>query len=196
MLRIPHLIDQIENIEGWFTPGEAEALAAAGLLALASSRGAWVEVGSWKGRTTVLLATLLRELRPEQILWAIDPHEGVLPTPGTDGQWQGPTSWPVYLANLQRHGVAGNVATIRKAAEAVNWTEPIALLFIDSLHDYTNTSAHFGVFAPSLEPGAIVAFHDCNPTDWPGVVRVVAELESAGYERLWMVDTLAVLRKL
>lgn len=195
MLRVRELLDNVETIDGWLTPAEAEALLAAGLLALAASRAQWVEVGSWKGRTTVLLATLLKELRPEQLLWAIDPHQGVLPTPGEDTQWQGQTSWPVYQANLKRHGVETNVATIRAKAEDVAWTEPLSLLFIDSLHDYGHTRAHFDVFAPALAPGGIVAFHDCDPLNWPGVVKVVAELESASYERLWLVDTLVALRK-
>ena len=38
-------------------------------------------------------------------------------------------------------------------------------------------------------------FRYANVMQIPGVVKVVAELESASYERLWLVDTLVALRK-
>lgn len=189
------LLDLIAPIGGWLTPVEAKGLAVAALVAVETQDGAFVEVGSWHGKSTVLLAKLLRELAPTRKLWAIDPHRGVLPTPGTDATYVNPSSWAIYNANLQRYGVADQVLTVRQAAEEITWTEPIGFLYIDSLHDYSHVRAHFDVFASSLQPGAVVCFHDYDPTNWPGVVRLVAELEDDGFERLWLAETLMALRK-
>jgi predicted O-methyltransferase YrrM len=59
---------------------------------------------------------------------------------------------------------------------------PVQLLFIDSSHDRDSVVAAFRVWRSALAPGAIVAFHDYDHPDYPGVRQAVAELELAGRE--------------
>jgi predicted O-methyltransferase YrrM len=59
---------------------------------------------------------------------------------------------------------------------------PVQLLFIDSSHDRDSVLAAFRAWRGALAPGAIVAFHDYDHPDYPGVRQAVAELELAGRE--------------
>jgi predicted O-methyltransferase YrrM len=57
---------------------------------------------------------------------------------------------------------------------------PVQLLFIDSSHDAESVLAAFSVWRDALAPGAIVAFHDYDHPDYPGVRQAVAALELSG----------------
>lgn len=60
---------------------------------------------------------------------------------------------------------------------AVEWDEPIHVLFIDGAHDYPSVKADIEKWAPFVPVGGVMLFHDC--TDHAGVKRAVNEIMRA-----------------
>ena len=67
----------------------------------------------------------------------------------------------------------------------------VDLLFIDSSHEREPTLAEVAAWRPALAPGALIAFDDYGPPDYPGVAEAVAELGAEGEARaslfLWQL---------
>jgi predicted O-methyltransferase YrrM len=194
LLRTLPILASMRRVEGWLSDEEADLLIAATARALGEHPGARaiVEVGSYCGRATVVLASVVKAVRPEARVWSIDPHDGKL---GAADQLiaVGP-SLEKLKANLAAAGLAGLVEVIRSTAGQVAWSEPIGLLLIDGLHDYTNVARDFYHFEPWLAEGSSVAFHD-YASYFPGVVTFVDELAASGYHRVDCVDSLIVLQR-
>jgi predicted O-methyltransferase YrrM len=62
-------------------------------------------------------------------------------------------------------------------------------VFIDSSHELEETVATFRTWEPALSPGGVVAFHDYEDDDYPGVTAAVRELglqgEARGHLYVW-----------
>lgn len=165
---------KIEATEGLITKNEARCL-----YELARScGGVIVEIGSWKGKSTVSLALGSRDGSRGKV-FAVDPHLGTyddftgLYTPlGTE---------EAFRDNIKRAGVADTVeALVMKSEEAARgWNRPISLLWIDGAHDYENVRLDFSLWEPHLIPGGIICFHDalyCGAHPWrpfPGIKTIV-----------------------
>jgi predicted O-methyltransferase YrrM len=66
---------------------------------------------------------------------------------------------------------------------------PVDAVFIDSSHEREETVATFRTWEPVLSPGGIVAFHDYDDDDYPGVTAAVRQLglegEARGHLYVW-----------
>jgi hypothetical protein len=60
---------------------------------------------------------------------------------------------------------------------------PVELLFVDSTHDRDSVLRAASVWRPVLAEGAIVAFHDYDHPDFPGVREAIEELKLGGEAR-------------
>lgn len=175
-------LDRIEAIveEGWrrvakttgyLSEREARLLMAAA--ALAPARGKNLEIGSFKGRSTVGIAYVTRELGLGTVV-AVDPHTSPSSTdPDLRGQ---STSYDDFVANLKAAGVLDRVEIQRAYSHdlAREWKDPLRLLWIDGDHTYEGAKADLEMFKPYLVDGAIVAMHDVLGT-FPGALRVFVE---------------------
>jgi hypothetical protein len=56
-------------------------------------------------------------------------------------------------------------------------------LFIDSSHHRDSVRTAFRAWRDALVPGAVVAFHDYDHPDYPGVREAVAELGLDGHQQ-------------
>jgi hypothetical protein len=151
---------QAERIQGWLGKGEA-----AFLFSLAN--GPWCEVGCWKGRSTVVLAQTHHEG------YAVDSFKGSsAPDPTAGGG-----TYDEFMANI---GPYTNVTVLpykmRGAAAMV--PDDLSLVFLDADHSYEETFQAFQLYAPKVEQGGHVAFHDAKGGGWPGVEEFVQELRS------------------
>jgi hypothetical protein len=194
LLTLP-ILSRMKKIEGWLEEDEADLLigATARVLGELNQARAVVEVGSYCGRGTVVLGSVLKAVRPTARVWAVDPHDGKL---GTADRYVtvGP-SLEKLKANIAAAGLTDVVEIIRAAAPQVPWKEPIALLLIDGLHDYANVARDFSHFAPWVAEGGYVAFHDYAGY-FPGVLAFVGELlASGGYRKIHAVNTMIVMQK-
>ena len=149
----------IADVPGWLSRKEAETLYS--LAKACTGRGAIVEIGSWRGRSTICLA-LGATAGAGPRVYSIDRH--------TDG------TFPDFTRNLEAAGVAGVVTPIRsKSLDAVDgFTEPIELLFIDASHLYEEVREDVERWEPKLLEGGVLALHDT--TFFEGPKRVAEEL--------------------
>jgi hypothetical protein len=195
-LRQP-ILREMKSIEGWLTPSEADLLISATQLALTDCPhvNALVEVGSYCGRATTVIASVVRAVRPTARLWAIDPHDGFVGAHDAGLERVAPTLETLH-ANLERTQLSPFVEIVRSRAHDVPWTEPVCLLLIDGLHDYPNVLKDFSQFEAHLSEGALVAFHDYAEY-FPGVPAFVDELCASGrYQAVARARSLIVLRRL
>jgi len=141
--------------------------------ALAPARGKNLEIGSFKGRSTVGLAYVTRELGLGPVV-AVDPHTAPATTdPDLRGKT---TSYEDFVTNLRTAGVLESVEIRRVYSHelAREWKDPIRFLWIDGDHTYNGAKADIDMFKPHLADGAIVAMHDVLGT-FEGALRVFVE---------------------
>ena len=195
LLTLP-ILERMRSIEGWLWDEEADLLIAATVRALDElpAPHAIVEIGSYCGRSTVVLGSVVRALEPEARVYAIDPHDGQVGA--VDRRLSAtPPTLARFEANVAAAGVRDVVVTVQRRSYETEWDKPIAFLFIDGLHDYSNVSRDFHHFEPWLVPGGFVAFHDYAPY-YPGVQAFVNDvLAGAPYQRIHCAGSMMLLRR-
>jgi predicted O-methyltransferase YrrM len=178
------------GVEGWLTDREGEAL-----FRLARDHGklgAVVEIGSWKGRSTIWLACGQRAGTGGKVV-AIDPHTGSTEHQTTERVW----TFHEFQHNVSAAGVADLVEplvmTSREAASMLN--QPVGLIFIDGAHDYEAVRADFEAWFPKVVDGGVMAFNDAD--SWPDVFQLVRErvVRSQRFRRLRLVDSTLIAQK-
>lgn len=161
-------------------------------LAARAIGGCIVEVGSYRGRSTVVLARGSATGQGAPI-FAVEPHE---PFVGPRGGEFGPEDRAAFFRNMVRTGAYRHVRLLNTSSEVVapGWNEPVALLWIDGDHSYEGVRRDFDAWAPHLMPGCDVVLDD---TDDPalGPQRLVEELTSAGWVEVARVDRVTHLRR-
>lgn len=155
VLSLP-ILSRMRHVQGWLAEEEADLLIAAcsrSLLSV-SNQGAVVEVGSFYGRSTVVLGSVVQSLHAPTKVYAVDPHDGIVGAVGSQTQSMGPTL-ETFRDNIAANGLASVVEPIPRRSFEVTWQKPVAFLFIDGLHDYENVSRDFHHFEPWVISGAI-----------------------------------------
>lgn len=178
---VPHDLDSVlehaweatRKVTGFLTEPEARFLGMAA--ACAPAAGDIVEIGSFKGKSSVMLATIAKHYGLNPVV-AIDPHNFNNPPLHVHRVSPEATSFHEFLDNLKKTGVAEFVHPRRQYSTEVasSWDRPIRLLWIDGDHSYKGAKEDFDGFFRYLQPGAIVAFHDALHED-PGPIRVFVE---------------------
>ena len=155
------------EIDGWLSDGEGELLYE--LAKGVPSGQAIVELGSWKGKSTVWLAKGT-EAGQRNKVYSIDPHSGSR-AHVSEGEMN---TYTAFLTNLTKAGVQATVVPLVTNSDkaAQRWREGVGLLWIDASHEYEDVKRDFLSWEPHLLPGARVAFHDC---DKPGPAQAVKE---------------------
>lgn len=135
------------TVDGWLLPDEIRFLAL--LAAAPTAAGRVVELGAYRGKSTVILA-LASRLSPAPGIVSVDPID---PRP--------------LLTNLDRAGV-GELVELHSVCSHEfwpNWRDPIRLLWHDGANQRSIVQADVASALPYLADGAIVAFHDVrNPS--------------------------------
>jgi hypothetical protein len=156
---------------GFLTEREARFLAL--VAACAPANGVILEIGSFKGKSTVGLASVAMRYGLAPVI-TVDPHTGPSVTDPDVGA--GGSSWDDFRTSLRAAGVEDAVEAHRQYSRdlARGWTRPIRFLWIDGDHTYRGSKEDIDLFRPHLVSGAIVALHDVLHT-FEGPVRVFAE---------------------
>jgi predicted O-methyltransferase YrrM len=180
-LEIPGDLDTVLNaawnaakpIPGFL--GESEARLLGTIAACAPRGGVILEIGSFKGKSTVMLGKVAAHYKLGPVV-AIDPHNfnnAELEAHRTSPE---ASSYTEFLHNLSASGV-GNLVEAHRAYSteiAPRWTRPISFLWIDGDHSYSGAKSDFDGFARHLLPGGVVAFHDALH-EFAGPIRVFVE---------------------
>jgi MMP 1-O-methyltransferase len=169
-------------IDGWLGVREAVALhdLAAGL---PGNEPVVVEIGSWVGKSSLVLAQGLRK-KTAPVLYCIDPFNAVsdaeshLPEAAS---LIGGSLRAVFEGNLRRAGADSVVRVLQGMSFDVRpqFSTPIDLLFIDGDHSYEGVVKDYLDWAPLVKKGGIIAFHDV------GINPAVAGPLKVVMEKLW-----------
>lgn len=161
----------MRSAPGFLTEREARFLAL--VAACAPAQGTILEIGSYKGKSTVGLASIAQRYNLGPVV-AVDPHTAPAVTDYGHGSQQ--SSWDEFQSSLRRAGVGAVVEAHRAYSRdlAHDWHRPIRFLWIDGDHTYGGATSDLELFHRHLVPHAIVAFHDVLHS-FEGPIRVFVE---------------------
>jgi predicted O-methyltransferase YrrM len=174
-----------DTVPGWLTRDQARSLWDA-----ASRLGAGdtiVEIGSHQGRSTVVLGLAARTVGARVI--AVDPFV----------EWRGGmTIRERFEANIVAAGL-GDVVELAVGYSTKlrpDWSQPIALLYIDGKHDYWTYTDDLR-WSAHMAPGAEILVHDCYSSVGVTLGTLVKVLPGTRYTYLDRAGSLArfVLRR-
>lgn len=179
----------IDETPGWLSLDEAALLYH---LARQATTGSIVEVGSYRGRSTVALAkgAVAGGNRP---VYAIDPHEkftGVL-----GGQF-GPEDRGVFFQVMLRTSSYQNVRLVNLSSEVITpgWKGPVSLLWLDGDHTYAGVKRDFDCWKNHLAPTAYIAFDDATDPRL-GPRKLIGEIiKSGGFELFIAIGKVVVVK--
>ena len=171
----------IADVPGWLTDEEGEALY--DLARACSGKGVIVEIGSWKGKSTICLG-LGSQAGGALPVYAVDPHADY--------------RFGDFKTNIERAGLADLVRPIASLSQpaADDFDEPIELLFVDGSHEYDLVLEDFEKWVPKVVDGGWVAFHDTTWTAGPRKVVGHAIYRSKRFKDVrFVVGSTTVARK-
>ena len=151
------LLHEVAPVEGYLAPNEMRFLAL--LAATPTATGGILEIGSFKGKSTIILAKSAAFVGSD-IVNAVDPMTAPSETdPDLRGQ---DSSYNDFKRNIEEHGVDDRIRFHQTFSYelAKTWNDPLRLLWIDGDHTYAGTKLDFDGFAPHLVDKGIVAIHD------------------------------------
>lgn len=158
----------VKDVPGWLAESEGELLF--NLAKNCVGKGVIVEIGSWKGRSTIWLAKGSRAGHGVKI-YAVDPHAN---TPGHRRQGEQWT-YDEFKRNIVKAGIADLVVPLVSTSEtaASDFAEPVEMIFIDGDHEYESVRRDFELWFPKVIENGVMAFHDT--TNWEGPRKLVTE---------------------
>jgi predicted O-methyltransferase YrrM len=138
-----------------------------------ATTGPVVEIGRFKGGSTLIFASAMRELVE---LWSYDFHVALRPDmPGEQLDAE-------LRAALERYGLAHKVhLLVADSRTADPPARPIEVLFIDGDHSYEGAQADFERWGAFVAYGGHLLFHDAVDTGgygnvYPGVAQLMTEI--------------------
>ena len=175
--RFQRALESATQIDGYTTPAELCLLYHLALAA--EGPGAVVEIGSYLGRSTVVLAQACADKGREPVA-AVDPHTAAL---GIEGAAARDTRGD-FLRNVAAAGLTEHVRLFHmtSAQAAEQWPgEPIRLHFVDGWHSREAVLLDVGAWARWFTPECVAVFDDFMVSD--GVRQAVRELQGRGVLR-------------
>lgn len=150
------ILEKVRIIDGWLSDHETYFLylSARDQIKLADI----VEIGSFKGKSTVALGLGALNSESNHKVFAIDPHLGEY----FKNQNNAKPTLQIFNKNIKRSGLENVVETIVSTSQkaAKGWKNRIGLLFIDGMHDYRNSKLDYLLWNKYVINSGIIAFHD------------------------------------
>ena len=149
----------VSDVEGWMTRGQGEALY--GAAHQSPIGGRIVEIGSFRGRSTIVLASAAPEAA--EVL-AIDPHAGNDRGPEEISGFEdaADADHDAFVANLAAAGVADRVTHLRMFSDAALGAVDgeVDMLYIDGAHRYAPARADIRDWGRRVADGGTLLIHD------------------------------------
>jgi predicted O-methyltransferase YrrM len=181
-----------DSVDGFLFPHEGPLLYE--LARACTGRGVIVEIGSFKGKSTIWLASGSKAGAGVRV-YAVDPHTGC---PDLYEQY-GDQIWtlPEFKENVERAGVADVVSPIVATSEdaAREFSDPVELLFVDAEHAVDFVRADLAAWMPKVLEDGVVALHDTGRGQQPLVVAAETLYAGRGFRDVRFVDTITYARK-
>jgi MMP 1-O-methyltransferase len=181
-------LEDVYAVPGMLTVDEVDCLFQLGQINHCD--GVVVEIGSWKGKSTIALARGAAKSHCEKI-YAIDPHQ-VQPE---EGYLEDTKS--EFLANIKQAAVDEQVVPMIMTSEAAaqKWDKPIRLLWIDGDHRYEPANLDFKLWEPFVVEGGIIAMHDTIRKKGPKKVLWENIFRSSRFQDIAIVDNITATKK-
>lgn len=181
-------VADVYTVHGMLTDGEVDFLYRLGQMN--HCPGVIVEIGSFKGKSTIALARGAAAAHEAKV-YAIDPHriqpeEGYLDDTETE-----------FLANIKTAGIENQVVPMIMTSEAAakGWDKPVRLLWIDGNHRYEPSKLDFTLWEPYVVDGGIIAMHDTIRKKGPKRVLWENVFGSGRFQEIAIVDNITAMRK-
>lgn len=173
------------KIDGWLTASEASQL----YDIAKNATGPIVEIGSWHGRSTAVLAhgSMAGNRQP---VYAIDHFKGSDDSLVQEQMQAGNRPSEAKLrSNLSACGCNGLVNVLAMDTEkASEHVASAGMLFVDGAHDFPSVSSDLQLYLPKIKRGGVVALHN---SDEPGVADAIEqEIGRDDWIRRYQTDTM------
>ncbi|MEU3843370.1 class I SAM-dependent methyltransferase [Streptomyces sp. NPDC028635] len=205
----PEVLAAFEAAKGFMPLDEGLALYAAAVEAGALGLPL-LEVGTYCGRSTVLLADAARQAGVTAV--TVDHHRGSEEQqPGweyhdpetVDTELGLMDTLPTFRRTLHRAGLEDHVVAVvgRSPQVAAFWRTPLGLVFIDGGHTDEHANADYEGWAPHVAEGGLLVIHDVFPDpedEFTGQApyRIyLRALESGAFTEVSVTRSLRVLRR-
>lgn len=134
-----------------------------------------VEIGSWKGRSSCYMASLIKESGVESTFYCVDTWEGSEEHKSLIQELKdkGTTLFDEFLKNVKLCQLDDYIIAVKKdSVEAAKLfeDESIDFIHIDASHDYDNVMKDLKAWYPKVKKGALITGDDYG---WDGVQRAV-----------------------
>lgn len=166
-LTTDELLEFARATAGFMPEDEGELLFEVAARALPHGPG--LEVGTWCGKSAIILGAAAREAG--SVVFTVDHHRGSEENqPGWE--WHDPSlvdpeldridTLPFFRKAIARAGLEEEVIGIvgRAPTVAAHWRTPLSLLFIDGGHADEHVINDYEGFARWVAAGAVLVFHD------------------------------------
>ena len=155
----PEVLESVDGVDGWMSPDQAQALYTAAAACHAGDQ--IVEIGSFRGRSTIVLASAA----PDGVaIVAIDPHAGNDRGPNEIDGFAAEASidHEVFTANLIDAGVADRVRHVRAMSDTAHADVEgqIDVLYIDGAHRFAPARKDIRQWGARVRPGGTLLIHD------------------------------------
>lgn len=159
MRTLDETLAQVRDVQGWMSPDQAERLYRAAAATRAGDQ--IVEIGSFQGRSTIVLASAAHEGVP---VVAIDPHAGNDRGPQEIQGYAAAaaTDHDAFNSNLAAAGVTERVRHVRAFSDDAHSQVDgeVAVLYIDGAHRYAPALADIRDWGGRVTPGGTMLIHD------------------------------------
>lgn len=127
-----------------------------------------VEVGAWKGASTVHMAGICKEMGLDTVIYSVDCWVGPLgvklcktPRSSIPKRWDEPTFYHQFLFNIKASGhddcvVPFQAMSVPAAQVLRDWGVFPELLYIDAAHDKFSALEDMKAYWPLLKPGGVL----------------------------------------
>jgi len=161
------------------------------------TQGNILEIGNYRGYSTVMLGLGAKVNRTNPIIYSVDPHLPYRDKSGNNPNFQskyGREDNEHFLQNIVKHNVHAVVFPISLSVEDVNITFDIGMAFIDGSHYFEDVVEHTLLVYENLVKDGFLIYHDST---YDGVAPVIDNLQRTGLASLVeRVRGLTILRRL
>ncbi|WP_416873397.1 class I SAM-dependent methyltransferase [Kitasatospora sp. SC0581] len=203
----PEVLAAFEEATGFMPVDEGLALYAAAVEAARTTGLPVLEIGTYCGRSAILLAAAAREAGT--VALTVDHHRGSEEQqPGWE--YHDPTlvdpevglmdTLPRFRRALHAAGLEEHVVALvgRSPRIAALWGRPLGLVFIDGGHTDEHATGDYEGWVPHLAPEGLLVVHDVFPDPADGgqaPYRVYLRALAEGFEEVSVTGSLRVLRR-
>jgi predicted O-methyltransferase YrrM len=181
----------VKDIDGWFTDNEGELVY--NFARNCKGKGVIVEIGSWKGKSTIWLGNGSKDGDKIKI-YSIDPHIGSSEHHKNDKKiW----TFEEFKKNIKYAKVDDMIIPLIKTSEdaAKSFDKPVEFIFIDGAHEYESVKLDMKLWFPKIINGGIIAFHDTINFSGPKKLVKESVFKSTVFRNVGFVDSITYGQK-